>query len=75
MQAPGSLNHSQRYALTSTYTFLQGVTEYLESVLPIVCAEDELHVGNLLTLGKLCLAELVRNFPDVAEWEKLGGVR
>ena len=65
------MTQDQRHTLESTYTFLRGATVYLEAVLPCVCPEDETHVNNLLKLGKLCMTDLARSFPEVAEWERL----
>jgi hypothetical protein len=65
-----SLSEEQRFSLKSTYTFLKAATIYFEAHEPIVRPEDKPHLENLINLGVLCMARLVENFPECAEWER-----
>jgi hypothetical protein len=64
-----SLSEEQRFSLKSTYTFLKAATIYFEAHESIVRPEDKSHLDNLINLGVLCMARMVENFPDCAEWE------
>ena len=73
MQAARILSQEQRHTLESVYTFIKAATVYLEAIVPIVRAEDEPQVSNLLNFGVLCQSRLTEQFPEIAEWEHRGG--
>jgi hypothetical protein len=73
MQASRSLTQEQQHTLESVYTFIRGATVYLEAHRPVVRAEDEPQITNLLNFGGLCQSRLVEQFPEIAEWEQRGG--
>jgi len=73
METSQVLSQEQRHTLESVYTFIRGATVYLEAHRPVVCAEDEPQVSNLLNFGVLCMSRLVEQFPEIAEWKKRGG--
>ena len=75
MQAARILSQEQRHTLESVYTFIRGTTTYLEAIVPVVRAEDEPQISNLLNFGVLCQSRLVEQFPEIAEWEKRGGAQ
>lgn len=72
-----NLTPEQEHTLRAAYTALKCLAVYIESVAPIVCAEDELHIKHLLGFAAFCEHRLIENFECVAksaESQKRGGL-
>ncbi len=57
-----------RQAVESTYTFLEGLTAFLESIEAKLAPDERLQARNLRDLAGLCRRKLIGAFPELHGW-------